>query len=121
MEMISKSYEVRRLVLKTEQDIKKANRLQQWFTLRGDCQFEVFSNETKNTSNDRILDDNKQLFCPPTADYLTCFNATLANSTFYAKCPYKSGLEIKSSSKGFRFLFVDKFEKIYLNKNISLC
>jgi hypothetical protein len=119
---------LKRLILSTEDDFKTANRLKQYFNLRGDCPFELnkyydLTNETAlNLSNitskaanqdqsnsdvnnfyNESLNNNQTYimsskYCPSTADYLLCFPSTSVNSTIYLKCPYKNGIHVKNKN-----------------------
>lgn len=86
-----KSYEMRSLELKTDEDHRIAKSLTRYFVLRKDCPFELDKYESNS---------NGRKFCPSKADYLLCFPSTPANQTVYFKCPYRPDLRMRADAVG---------------------
>jgi hypothetical protein len=83
--------ESRKLVLNTTEDRKMAERLKEFFDLRGECAFDL------NRTEPRAATTGVK-YCPSTADFLICFPSSPANKTIEFKCPYKKGLKLKDNT-----------------------
>ena len=70
-----------------------------YFKLRGECEFDMkkyYANMTDQTLE--IPEDQRQNYCPTTADYLFCFPTVPVNTTVKFSCPFKDGIIIKDKN-----------------------